>query len=101
MTQAKRTAQEMYPLVERYLQGHLTQKAFCREHGISTSRLNYWLTKYRKEATQKSEAFIEILPGARQEQALLEVVYPQSVRLRLLAPVAPSYLAPLLQLETS
>ena len=101
MTQAKRTAQEMYPLVECYLQGHQTQKAFCRAHGISTSKLNYWLAKYRKEATHKPEAFIEILPGARQEQALLEVVYPHGVPLRLLAPVAPSYLAPLLQLETS
>ena len=91
----------MYPLVERYLQGHQTQKAFCAEHGISTSMLNYWLAKYRKEAAQKPETFIEILPGVPQEQALLEVVYPHGVRLRLLTPVAPSYLAPLLQLEAS
>ena len=101
MTQARRTAHEMFPLVEHYLQGHQTQKAFCREHGISTSMLNYWLAKYRKEAAPKPGPFIEILPGAPQEQALLEVVYSHGVRLRLFAPVAPSYLAPLLQLETS
>lgn len=91
----------MFPLVERYLQDHQTQKAFCREHGISTSMLNYWLAKYRKEADHKPDPFIEILPGAPQEQALMEVVYPHGVRLRLLAPVAPSYLAPLLHLEAS
>lgn len=89
----------MYPLVECYLQGHQTQKAFCAEHGISTSRLNYWLAKYRKEATQRPEAFIEILPDALPERALMEVVYPHGVRLRLFAPIEPAYLEPLLKVE--
>ena len=101
MSQPRRTTREMYPLVERYLQGHQTQNAFCAEHGISTSLLNYWLTKYRKEAARKPGTFIEILPGAPQERALMEVVYPHGVRLRLLAPVAPSYLEPLLRLKAS
>lgn len=100
MTQARRTARAMYPLVERYLRGHKTQKVFCAEHGISTSVLSYWLAKYRRETPQKPDAFIEIMPSAApQEQAVLEVVYPHGVRLRLFAPVEPSYLAPLIRLE--
>ncbi len=92
----------MDPLIESYLRGHKTQKAFCAEHGISTSVLTYWLTKYRKEAAQKPGAFIEILPGAvPQEQALVEVIYPHGVRLRLFTPVEPWYLAPLIRLEQS
>lgn len=90
----------MFPLVESYLKGHQTQKVFCAEQGISTSILCYWLAKYRREVPQKPEAFIEILPGAApQEQVLLEVVYPHGVRLRLFAPVEPSYLESLLVLE--
>ncbi len=100
MTQTRRTARETYPLVESYLRGHKTQKVFCAEHGISTSILNYWLAKYRREVHQKPGAFIEIMPSAvPQEQALVEVVYPHGVRLRLFAPVETAYLAPLLQLE--
>ena len=101
MTQARRTAREIYPLVERYLRGHKTQKVFCAEHGISTAGFNYWLANYRREAHQKPGAFIELLPSAvPQEQVLLEVVYPHGVRLRLFAPVETAYLSPLLQLET-
>ena len=97
MTQAKRTTQQMYPLVERYLEGHKTQKAFCAEHGISTSILCYWLAKYRQEATEEPGAFIEITPSAAPEdQALLELVYPNGVRLRLFAPVQAAYLVSLL-----
>lgn len=100
MTQARRTAREMYRLVQRYLEGHKTQKAFCAEHGISVTMLNYWLAKYRRETAQKPDAFIEILPeAAPQEQALLEVIYPHGVRLRLFAPVEPSFLVPLIRRE--
>ena len=100
MTQPRRTTRAMYPLVERYLRGHKTQKVFCAEHGISTSILCYWLAKYRRETPDKSGAFIEIMPAAPpQEQALVEVVYPHGVRLRLFTPVETAYLEPLLVLE--
>ncbi len=98
MTQTRRTAQQMYPLVESYLEAHTTQKAFCQEHRISVPVLNYWLAKYRREAPQKQDAFIEILPQAAQ-QALLEVVYPNGVHLRLFTPVERAYLEPLLRLS--
>ena len=99
MTQARRTAREMYPLVESYLEGHKTQKVFCAEHGISVAMLNYWLAKYRRETAQKPDAFIEILPEAAPQQALVEVIYPHGVCLRLFAPVEPSFLVPLIRRE--
>jgi len=93
----------MYPLVESYLQGHHTQKAFCAEYGFSTSVLNYWLAKYRRDpgsaAAHQHGVFMEIRPArAPAEQVLLEVVYPHGVRLRLFAPVEPAYLEGLLML---
>jgi transposase-like protein len=101
MSHAARTTEQMFPLVEHYLQGHQTQKAFCAEHGLSTSVLNYWLAKYRRERTPAAApergAFVEIT-GSAGQQALMEVVYPHGVRVRLFAPVEPAYLARLLTL---
>lgn len=102
MTQAKKTAEEMYPLIERYLNDQQTQKAFCREHDLSLCRLNYWLAKYRHQAAERPDAFVEITPvGPPAERALLEVVYPHGIRLRLFEPVEPAYLAPLLTLDSA
>lgn len=101
MSHAGRTTEQMYPLVEHYLQGQKTQKAFCAEYGLSTSVLNYWLAKYRRQrtATPQRGAFVEITPRSTpREQAWLEVVYPHGVCLRLFAPVEPAYLARLLAL---
>lgn len=96
MPQPKNTTHKMYPLVESYLEGHLTQKAFCAKHGISESVLNYWLSKYRGETAEPAEAFIEITPRAVSERALMEINYPHGVCLRLFTPVEPSYLKHLL-----
>jgi hypothetical protein len=98
MIQSLKTASEMYPLIERYLEGHKTQKAFCAEHHISSGQLNYWLAKYRRE--HADDAFVEIMPtSAPAEQALMEVVYPHGVCLRLFSPVAPAYLERLLGIQ--
>ena len=99
MTQPKKTAGEMFPLIERYLAGHLSQKAFCDEHGLSLAQLNYWIAKYRRQGAtpqhEQSGAFVEICPAPAGE-ALLEVVYPSGVRLRLFSLVEPAYLERLL-----
>jgi len=47
MTPSKQTNHDMYPLVELYLASPKTQKAFCAEHGLPTTKLNY--SKYRKQ----------------------------------------------------
>jgi len=98
MTPSKQTNHEMYPLVELYLASEQTQKAFCAEHGLPVTKLNYWLAKYRKQ--NSSGAFLEITPQRTPaEQPLLEVVYPHGVRLRLFAPLAPAALERLLGLQ--
>lgn len=100
MTHSRKPAHEMFPLVERYLDGHKTQKDFCRAHDISTSKLCYWLAKYRRETAERPSAFLEITPPTPPEAAaLLEVVYPHGVRLRVFSLVEPAYLARLLALE--
>ena len=97
----------MFPIIESFLQERQTQRAFCEEHGLSRSVLGYWLAKYHREMTERPGAFLEITPAALPqvqavppaEQALMEVVYPHGVRLRLFSPVAPAFLEHLLMLE--
>lgn len=104
MPQIRRTAREMFPLIERYLESQMTQKTFSAEHGLSVAVLGYWLAKYRKQtaaaAGPETGAFLELLPRSTPaEQALLEVVYPHGVRLRFFSLLPPAYLEQLLTLE--
>ena len=97
MTKAKRTADEMFPVVETYLDSELTQKDFSAEHDMSAAVLNYWLAKYRSKSAE-SGAFLEIHPGAAAppERPLLEVCYPHGVKLRIFTPLKAAYLDHLL-----
>ena len=96
MSKTRRTADEMFPLVERYLAGDQTQKAFTDEHGFSIAVFNYWLSKYRRQ-NETPEDFVEIsLAPESSRQALLEICYPDGVRLRLFSLLPPDYLAQLL-----
>lgn len=87
MTKTKKSAAEMFPLVEAYLGSELTQRDFSAEHGMSVPVLCYWLAKYRREAAEPG-AFLEIQPVAvAAERPLLEVCYPTGVQLRIFSPL--------------
>jgi hypothetical protein len=96
MKRTMRTSEEMYPIVESYLERDQTQKAFCAERGLPLSVMTYWVAKYRREHRVETEAFVEIGGTGAAERPLMEVVYPRGVRLRFFAPVAPAYLELLL-----
>ncbi len=97
MAKEKRTSAKMFPLVEAYIEGELTQRDFSAEHKISVYVLNYWLSKYRSKSAE-TEAFLEIQPvaAAAPERPLLEVCYPTGVRLRIFSPLKAAYLDHLL-----
>ena len=96
MTKTKGDAAEMYPLVEAYIEGELTQRDFSAEHGMSLPVLCYWLAKYRRN-TAEPGAFLEIQPvAAEADRPLLEVCYPTGVRLRIFSPLKAACLDHLL-----
>ena len=95
MRRARRTTGEIYPLVERYLQGSTRVRAFCAEHGISAAQLTYWRRKYQAE--DGGGALEEIEAPTSEGQPLMEVTYPGGVRLRLYTPVSSAFLLPLLR----
>lgn len=45
----RRTADQMFPLVERYQSSGQTQKSFCEQEGINMGTFQYWLRKYREQ----------------------------------------------------
>jgi hypothetical protein len=83
----KRTAAEMYPLVESYLASDLTQEHYCQQEGFSIAVLNYWLKKYRNE--HGGPSFIEIEPTPA---GCIELTYPNGIRLSFDRLVPAAYL---------
>lgn len=85
----------MFPLVQDYLSGSMTQKEMAAQNGMSTAVFAYWASKYRR--TTSSDVFLEIRPVATEEEnPLLEVCYPSGVRLRIFSPLTPACLDHLL-----
>ncbi len=77
MVQPKRTAEEMFPLVEQYTERTRSAAAFCAEHGISYGQLNFWRRKYRQEtAAEDSRGFVEIGSAVPREAAQVKIAYP-------------------------
>lgn len=95
MARTMRKADEMFPLVEEYLGGEQTKKVFCAEHGVSVPVFSYWMRRYRDEKTDRSAAFVEIVPPAS-EASVVEISYPSGVRVRFFSAVTPGYLAELI-----
>ncbi len=92
----RRTAKEMYPLVELYEESGQTAAAFCAESGISHAQLVYWRRKYRREVVSAG-SFVEISSPATGDQARVEVRYPSGMCVRFFAPVSASYLVQLVR----
>ena len=42
-------SQQMFTVVERYYSSGLTRRQICQQEGISLSKLNYWIARYRKQ----------------------------------------------------
>ena len=95
MKQRKRTKEEMYPLVEAYLEvrGTVTIKEFGASHGISEGVFTYWLGKYRRKMVV-ADQFVELSGSldTEESQPLVELLYPSGIRLRMFVPVGPEYL---------
>jgi hypothetical protein len=45
--------------VEAFLASGLSQRAWCREHGLKQERLSYWLRKFRAEASATTYSIVE------------------------------------------
>lgn len=99
-----RTSEEMFPVVEDWLQSGLTQKAYSQVHDLPLHILPYWANRYRKaqqapidqHAQSSSGHFIPVATGNTMNGGM-EIALPTGVVIRFASPVPASYLQQLLK----
>lgn len=74
---ARKTEQEMFPLIAEWQSSNQTRELFCQEKGLSLATFSYWRTRYRSSRT-KATGFTEIKPGTSSN---LTITYPNGVRI--------------------
>ena len=90
----------MFPLVQAWDGSGLSQKAFCKRHGVKSHVFAYWLRRYREEKPAEQEeasGFVSVeMDQVPAESVLAEVIYPDGTRLILKERVGLSFLRSLL-----
>jgi hypothetical protein len=76
----QRSKANMYPLIQAYEDGELTQKAFCQTHQLPNCVFQYWLRKYREEedsVNADDPGFIHLdVRGGMASSRTIEIRYP-------------------------
>ena len=94
----------MYALIRKWEVSGLSQEQFLRQQGIAKSTFGYWRKKYLKETgdNKRKENFIPVkIDKADKTQKgteVLELIYPNGVRLVCSARMDLSRLKPLIVL---
>ena len=91
-------------VVAEYQASGMTQKAFCREHGVALSTLGYWL-KRERESRDTASSFVQIQPAAREDAersgGTLRIRGRQQLELEVDLPVSREQLADILRAVAS
>lgn len=90
-----RTSEEMFPIVEDWLQSGLTQKAYSQQHQLPGHVLPYWVGRYRKTqptTDQKTSSFIRLAAPTAPMVHDIEVQLPTGVVIRFAHTVPVAYL---------
>jgi len=84
-TTKRRSAEEMFPLIEQYLSRPEKQDDFCRAHDLPKAVFAYWLRRYRSSQAKEEEGFVELLSSSDTSSSFpgLEVEYPNGVKIRI------------------
>jgi hypothetical protein len=99
-----RTSDEMFPIVEDWLQSGLTQKAYSQGHDLPLHILPYWASRYRKahhapidqSAQSSSGHFIPVSTGNTINGGM-EIALPTGVVISFADLVPASYLQQVLK----
>jgi len=73
--------ERMLTLVADWKASGLTQKAFCKLHGIGVATLGYWVSR-AKEQESCTGGFIEMTAGSTFKSDQVEILYPSGIRLK-------------------
>ena len=95
-----RTAAQREDILQNYLQGHLTQKEFATQAGISVSTLQAWLRKAPARAASIGSGFVAVpnLLSASPASPAYRLQWPGGLSLEVRPGFVSEELAALLQL---
>ena len=99
-----RTSEEMFPVVEDWLQSGLTQKEYSQRHQLALHILPYWAGRYRKEkadplapSPEASSGHFILVSTDKELTSGMEIILPTGVVIRFASPVPVSYLQQVLK----
>jgi len=72
--------QQMFSVVERYLERSGTQEQFCRENSVTRATLGYWVCRYRKHHANQLPTFSRVI-SSESENYTLTVFLPNGIRI--------------------
>lgn len=90
----RKTAREMFPLVEQWLESGEKQSDFCESYGLSVATLGYWRKKYLNQNTTASQPgnFVSLTVSPPATVGEIEISYPNGVKIRLGVTIGASFL---------
>jgi hypothetical protein len=89
----------MYSYISQWKESGQSQKRFCLENKISSSNFFYWYKKYRKQSSPVSGFIpIRVHKGSEKQYDVMEIIYPNGVRLQLSAAAHPSIIGELIRM---
>ena len=97
--------EQMYALIGKWEASGQTQEQFLIQHGISRSTFGYWRKKFQREQGSQSKSHENFIPVkitdehiTKPSQGVLELVYPNGVRIVCSADMDLARLKPLILL---
>jgi hypothetical protein len=98
-TEARRSKDEMYPVIEAWQDSGLTGQAFCDHNGIAKSVFYYWHKRYKADKQPGGFVPIDINRAHNKpSDTFIEIQYPTGVILRLAGQTPLSTIRQYLQL---
>lgn len=99
-----RTSEEMFPVVEAWLQSGLTQKAYSQRHDLPLHILPYWAGRYRKvqqgstvPPPKPSQGHFIPVSTNKEMNGGMEIALPTGVVIRFASAIPVNYLQQVLK----
>ena len=99
MSRLPEVEQQMFKLIDQWLQSDLTQKAYCHEQSIRYHVFHYWYKRYRQQQAgidNKSSSFVKLQISKPVIAGAVEIHFPGGIHLFFHEPVSSNYLKALI-----
>jgi hypothetical protein len=99
MSQAPEVRQQMFKLIEQWLQSKLTQKEYCEQQSIRYHVFHYWYKRYRQQQAgngNNHSSFVKLQIAKTVTTGVVEIHFPDGIRLFFHEPVSSNYLKALI-----